>query len=69
MSNDEAIAALEAAVEQLREVDGIFAAFDVGVCTLHLDACIAALESRLRRARSGEAPLKRMVRDGVSPFV
>ncbi len=67
-TSEQDIAALEAALGQLRQVDGIFTDLDVGICSLHLDACIAALESRLRKARSGEAPIRRVVRETSGPF-
>lgn len=66
-TNEQDITVLEAAIEQLLQIDRVFAELDVGVCALHLDACIAALESRLRRARSGEAPLQRVSRETSSP--
>ncbi|MFC3713967.1 hypothetical protein ACFOMD_15445 [Sphingoaurantiacus capsulatus] len=67
-TSEQDIVALEAVVEQLRGIDALFVDLDVGVCSLHLDACIAALESRLRRARSGEAPIRRVVRETSGPF-
>lgn len=39
----------KAALARLREVDTLLDNSDAGVCLLHLDACIAALESRIRR--------------------
>jgi hypothetical protein len=53
---------LEAAAEQLRAIDALFDDLDVGVCALHLEACLAALESRLRKAKSGEQPIRRRLR-------
>ena len=43
------LATLEAALLRLREVDALLDNTDAGVCLIHLDACIAALESRIRR--------------------
>ena len=58
---------LEGVVERLREVDALFNDLDVGICALHLEACIAALESRLIKARSGELPMRRLAREVGSP--
>lgn len=63
MTDRRDIIVLEAAVEQLRAIDALFDDLDVGVCALHLEACLAALESRLRKANSGELPIRRLVRD------
>lgn len=38
---------LAQALERLREVDTILGNTDAGVCLIHLDACIASLESRI----------------------
>jgi len=62
---DDDLASLETAVTLLNEVTEIFDRLDVGACALHLEACVAALESRLREARSGGRPLRR--RDGPDP--
>ena len=43
---------LETVVEQLRGIDAVLAEIDAGVCALHLDACIAAMESRIINARA-----------------
>lgn len=48
---------LDAALERLREIERVFDELNVGVAVLHLEATIAALESRIRKARSGEQPL------------
>jgi len=48
---------LTTALVHLRDADALLTQINAGVATLHLDASIAALESRLRRARSGEQPL------------
>ena len=63
MSDVQDIIVLEAAAEQLRAIDTLFDDLDVGICALHLEACLAALESRLRKARSGELPIRRIVRN------
>ncbi|MFC3711299.1 hypothetical protein ACFOMD_01870 [Sphingoaurantiacus capsulatus] len=47
---------LDQALDRLREANALLEQTDAGVATLHLDACIAALESRLRRA-DGTHPL------------
>lgn len=62
MTDSQDITVLEAAAAQLRAIDAIFDDLDVGVCALHLEACLAALESRLRKAKSGELPMRRLVR-------
>lgn len=38
---------LAKALERLREVDTMLGNTDAGVCLIHLDACIASLESRI----------------------
>lgn len=43
------LATFELAIARLREVDALLDDTDAGVCLLHLEACIAALESRIRR--------------------
>lgn len=43
------LATFEAALARLREVNSLLDGANAGVCLLHLDACIAALESRIRR--------------------
>lgn len=48
------ITVLAQALERLREVDHMLDETDAGVCLIHLAACIAALESRILKARSGE---------------
>ena len=48
------ITVLAQALERLREVDRMLDGSDAGVCLIHLAACIAALESRLLKARSTE---------------
>ncbi len=58
---------LEGAADRLREIDALFNEFDVGICALHLEACIAALESRLIKARTGELPMRRLSREVSSP--
>lgn len=67
MVDDQDMIALDGAIEQLREVDHLFADLDVGICALHLEACIAALESRMLKARSGEVPMRRINREARSP--
>lgn len=49
---------LDAALERLRELDELFGDLNVGVAAIHLDACIAALESRIAKARSGQMPVE-----------
>jgi hypothetical protein len=46
---DTDLATFEAALVRLREVDSLLEGANAGVCLLHLDACIGALESRIRR--------------------
>ena len=48
------IAVLAQALGRLREVDHMLDETDAGVAVIHLAACIAALESRILKARSGE---------------
>lgn len=43
------LAAFQAALAQLRDVNARLDKTDAGVCLIHLDAAIAALESRIRR--------------------
>lgn len=43
------LATFEVALTRLREVNALLDGTDAGVCFIHLDACIAALESRIRR--------------------
>lgn len=56
---DDDLGALETAVALLHEVEAIFDRLNVGACATHLDACIATLEQRIAKARSGELPLVR----------
>ncbi len=67
MTDSRDIVVLEAAAGQLRAIDAMFYDLDVGVCALHLEACLAALESRLRKARSGELPIRRFIRETGRP--
>lgn len=67
MTEKQDIIVLEAAAEQLRAINTLFDDLDVGICALHLEACLAALESRLRKAKSGELPMRRLVRETRSP--
>ena len=41
----------EIALTRLREVNELLDDTDAGVCLIHLEACIAALESRVRKER------------------
>ncbi len=43
------LATFEVALMRLRAVDALLDDSDAGVCLLHLEACIAALESQIRR--------------------
>ncbi len=43
---------LETALTRLREVDRLLADTDAGICLIHLEACISALESRVRTHRN-----------------
>lgn len=43
------LATFEVALARLREVDTLLDDTAAGVCLIHLEACIAALESRIRR--------------------
>ena len=61
--DDKNLLLLEAALDRLREVETVFDAFDTGVAVIHVEACIAALESRINKARSGERPLQLMPRN------
>lgn len=45
---------LAEALERLREIDRMLDGSDAGVCLIHLAACIAALESRLLKARMAQ---------------
>ena len=56
MSNID-LALLAQSLERLREANMLLEQTDAGVATLHLDACIAALESRMRKAE-GSHPLQ-----------
>lgn len=49
---------LAQALERLREVDALLDNSDAGVCLIHLDACIASLESRIAKlnAANGSNP-------------
>lgn len=67
MTDGRDITVLEGAEQQLRAINALFDDLDVGVCALHLEACLAALESRLRKARSGELPIRRLNREADSP--
>jgi hypothetical protein len=40
---------LDAMLDQMRDIHGDLAARHAGLCVLHLDAAIAALESHIRR--------------------
>jgi hypothetical protein len=42
-------AVMAEALARLRDVNGLLDDIDAGICLIHLDACIAALESRLRK--------------------
>jgi hypothetical protein len=56
--------ALHALLAQMRSIHGNLDRHDAGICVLHLEAAIAALESHLRRSPApaiGEQP-----RDGAS---
>lgn len=65
MADDRDIILLEAVMKQLRAIDALFDDLNVGICALHLEACLAALESRLRKARSGELPIRRLMRESA----
>lgn len=67
MSESSDLIVLDAAMDRLREIDAVFSELDVGVAALHLEASIAALESRLLKARSGQLPMRRIVREIDSP--
>lgn len=43
-------------LERLREVNDLLDDSDAGVCLIHLEACIAALESRLAALNAAPAP-------------
>ena len=47
MSRDKA-AVYAQAIERLREVETLLDDSEAGICLIHLDACIAALESRIK---------------------
>jgi len=53
-SND--IRLLELVAERLREIDLVFTEVDAGVCAIHLDACIAAMESRIAKGKAALRP-------------
>jgi len=53
-----AIDLAEAALDRLREADALLESLNVGPCSIHLDACIAVLESCIARARSSEQSLR-----------
>lgn len=42
-------AVLGEALERLREVETLLGGTDAGICLIHLDACIASLESRIAK--------------------
>lgn len=44
-------------LERLREVNDLLDDTQAGVCLIHLDACIAALESRIATLNAAEAAL------------
>ena len=48
---------LEASLTQMRVIHSDLAARHAGLCVLHLDAAIAALESQIRRQRNDLAVL------------
>lgn len=54
----DAVALAEAALSKLREADTLLENLNVGPCSIHLDACIATLESRIAKARNGEVTLR-----------
>ena len=43
-------------LERLREVNDLLDDSDAGVCLIHLEACIAALESRIAALNTAPAP-------------
>lgn len=43
------LATFQTALNALRDVERLLADTDAGICLIHLDACIASLESRIRR--------------------
>ena len=53
-ANDVSVMVL--ALERLREVNDVLDEMDAGVCVLHLDACIASMESRVLKATGGSIP-------------
>ena len=67
MDDSNALLLLETAIAHLREIDSSLDGIDAGVCALHLEACIASLESRIRDAKSGARPLSRRQREIDSP--
>ena len=44
-------------LERLREVNVLLDDTEAGVCLIHLEACIAALESRIATLNAADAPL------------
>lgn len=50
------VSLFEDALTKLREVDAMLADADAGICLLHLEACIASLESKLRKESVGSQP-------------
>jgi hypothetical protein len=50
------IRVMELALDELRETNDALGEIDAGICLLHLDACIASMESRLIKARTGLPP-------------
>ena len=44
------------ALERLREVNDALDEIDAGVCVIHLDACIASMESRVMKVSGGTMP-------------
>lgn len=44
------------ALERLREVNDVLDEIEAGVCVIHLDACIASMESRVLKVSGGIMP-------------
>lgn len=44
------------ALERLREVNDVLDEIEAGVCVIHLDACIASMESRVLKVTGGSLP-------------
>lgn len=44
------------ALERLREVNDVLDEIEAGVCVIHLDACIASMESRVMKMSGGIMP-------------